>query len=125
MAKGVIEELGIDVSSYSKYFNNTLYPSAGMRSRIFFDKETFGVDKLVVNPNPRGGTESEDSAGPSPELIKQFLADAPLSDPAKRDLQRLFQEPKGLFPRTDLRPEESEAGAHELCQFPERRGWRS
>ncbi len=98
VAKGVIEELGIDVPSYSKYFNKNLYSSAGMRSRIFFDKETFGVDKLVVNPNPRGGTESEDSAGPSPELIKQFLADAPLSDPAKRDLQRLFQEPKDYFP---------------------------
>jgi spermidine dehydrogenase len=98
VAKGVIEELGIDVPSYSKYFNMNLYSSAGMRSRIFFDKETFGVDKLVVNPNPRGGTESEDSAGPSPEQIKQFLADAPLSDPAKRDLQRLFQEPKDYFP---------------------------
>jgi spermidine dehydrogenase len=98
VAKGVIEELGVDVPSYSKYFNKNLYSSAGMRSRIFFDKETFGVDKLVVNPNPRGGTESEDSAGPSPELIKQFLADAPLSDPAKRDLQRLFQEPKDYFP---------------------------
>ncbi len=98
VAKGVIQELGIDVSSYPKYFDKSLYPSAGLRPKIFFDKETFGVDKLVINFSPRGGNESEDAAGPSPELLKQFCADAPLADPAKRDLQRLFQEPKDYFP---------------------------
>ena len=98
VAKGVIEELGIDVPSFSKYFDRNLYSSAGMRPRIFFDKETFGVDKLVINHNPRGGGESEDAAGPSLELLKQFLADAPLADKAKRDLQRLYQEPKDYFP---------------------------
>jgi spermidine dehydrogenase len=98
VAKGVIEELGIDVSSYSKYLDKTLYSSAGMRPRIFFDKETFGADKLVINPNPRGGSESEDAAGPSAALMKQFLADAPLAEQAKSDLQRLYQEPKDYFP---------------------------
>ena len=98
VAKGVIEELGIDVPSFSKYFDRNLYSSAGMRPKIFFDKETFGVDKLVIDHNPRGGGESEDAAGPSLELLKQFLADAPLADKAKRDLQRLYQEPKDYFP---------------------------
>ena len=98
VAKGVIEELGIDVPSYSRYFNKNLYRSAGMRSKIFFDKETFGADKLVVNYNPRGGGESEDAAALSTELLKQFLADAPIADQAKRDLQRLIQEPKDYLP---------------------------
>src|SRR3984885_1745847 len=98
VAKGVIQELGIDVPSYSTYFDKKLYPSAGLRSRIFFDKETFGVDKLVVNPSPRGGSESEDESPETPPLLKQFLADAPLADQARRDLQRLYQEPKDYFP---------------------------
>ena len=98
VAKDLIQELGIHVSSYSKYVNQALYSSHGMRSRIFFDKETFGVDKLVINPRPRGGGESEDAAAPSQALLKQFLADAPLSDQAKRDLQRLYAEPKDYFP---------------------------
>jgi spermidine dehydrogenase len=98
VAKGVIEELGIDVPSYSGYVDKNLYRSAGLRPRIFFDKETFGVDKLVVNPNPHGGTESEDADAMSSELLKQFLADAPLADQAKLDLQRLRQEPKDYFP---------------------------
>ncbi len=98
VAKGVIEELGIDVPSYSKYFQKNLYRSLGLRPRIFFDKDTFGVDKLVVNPSPRGGNESEDPAQSSPVLMKQFLADAPIADQAKLDLQRLSQEPKDYYP---------------------------
>jgi spermidine dehydrogenase len=98
VAKGVVQELGIDVSSYSKYLNKKLYPAAGMRPRVFFDQETFGVDKLVINPHPRAGGESEDASGPSPEMLKQFLADAPLADEAKRDLIRVYQEPKDYFP---------------------------
>jgi spermidine dehydrogenase len=98
VAKGLIQELGIDVLSFSKYFDKNLYRSAGLRSKVFFDKETFGTDKLVVNPNPRGGGESEDASGPSPELLKQFLAEAPLAEQAKRDLLRLIQEPKDYYP---------------------------
>jgi spermidine dehydrogenase len=98
VAKGVVEELGIDVPSFSKYFNKALYPSLGLRPKIFFDKETFGVDKLAINPNPRNGGESEDTAAASAALLKQFLADAPIADGAKRDLQRLHDEPKDYFP---------------------------
>jgi spermidine dehydrogenase len=98
VAKALIEELGIDVSSYPKYVAKDLYRSHGLRPKIFFDKETFGVDKLVVNPSPRGGNESEDAGAGSAELMKQFLLDAPIADEAKRDLQRLYQEPKDYFP---------------------------
>ncbi len=98
VAKGVIEELGIDVPSYSKYVDNNLYGSLGLRPKIFFDKETFGADKLVLNPSPRSGNESEEVSQGPPALLKQFLADAPLADQAKRDLQRLYEEPKDYFP---------------------------
>lgn len=98
VAKAMIEELGIDVSSYSKYLAKDLYPSRGLRPKIFFDKETFGADKLVVNPNPPGGNESEDAGAASAELMKQFLLEAPLADQAKHDLQRLYAEPKDYYP---------------------------
>ena len=98
VAKGVIEELGIDVPSYFKRVDKKLYPSAGLRPGIFFDKETFGADKLVINPGLHRLADSADSRAGSLELLKQFLADAPLADQAKRDLLRLHQEPKDYFP---------------------------
>ncbi len=98
VAKGVIEELGIDVPSYSKYFDKKLYPSSGLHPKIFFDKQTFGADKLAINPNPRGGGESEDETSGTSQVLKRFLAEAPLADQAKRDLQSLHQESKDYFP---------------------------
>ena len=98
VAKGLIEELGIDVASYSKYFNKDLYRSRGLRPKIFFDKETFGADKLVANFNQRGGGESEDATAQSSKLLEGFLRDAPIADQAKRDLQSLYDEPKDYFP---------------------------
>ncbi len=98
IAKGVVEELGIDVASYPKYFDKNLYRSLGLRPKIFFDKESFGSDKLVINFSPRGGGESEDSEAESPKLLKQFLAEAPIAEQAKRDLLSLFEAPKDYFP---------------------------
>ena len=98
VAKGLIEELGIDVPSYSKYVDSNLYRSLGLHPKVFFDKEMFGADKLSVFPHPRGWSESEDAAAASAQLLKQFLADAPIAEPAKRDLQRLIEEAKDYYP---------------------------
>src|SRR5258708_39755883 len=49
VARALIEDLGIDVPSYHKYVSKDLYRSLGLKPHVFFDKETFGADKLVVN----------------------------------------------------------------------------
>jgi spermidine dehydrogenase len=93
VAKSLIRELGIDVASYSKYVNENLYRSFGLSPKIFFDQETFGADRLVINPMKRLSGESEDS----PEgaaVLKQFLQEAPFSDQAKADYERLVSERK-------------------------------
>jgi spermidine dehydrogenase len=98
VAKGLVEELGIDVPSYAKYLDKNVYGSLELRPKIFFDKETFGSDKLVINFSPRAGGESEDASPESPRLLKQFLADAPIAEQAKRDLQNLYEQPKDYYP---------------------------
>jgi spermidine dehydrogenase len=99
VAKGMITELGIDVPSYSKYFKKDVYKAAGLKPRIFFDKETFGADKLVANPAPQYGGETvvDNAAGTSDEW-KSFMAEAPLSETARKDFFRLSHEPKDYFP---------------------------
>ena len=98
VAKGVVEELGIDVSSYSKYVDKNLYRSAGLAPHIFFDKETFGADKLVVNPLTGGGSETGDKPSANAERFQTFMAEAPLSQAAKQDLQRLVEDQKDYLP---------------------------
>lgn len=64
-AKGVIEELGINVTSFPKYLDRDLYGSMGRVPKIFFDKEAFGSDKLVDDPYPFPGGETYDLAVPA------------------------------------------------------------
>ena len=97
IAKGLIEELQIDVTSFPKYMARDLYRSQGLKPSIFFDKETFGVDRLVVNPTPAGG-ETREHPDTSSEAWKKFLAEAPLHEQAKRDFKRIHEEKKDHFP---------------------------
>jgi spermidine dehydrogenase len=100
VAKGVVEELGIDVASYPNYVSKNLYRSLGLTPGIFFDKETFGSDKLTINPSPIGGGESVGNATANlGETWKRFASEAPLSHAATQDMQRL------LFDQNDYLPD--------------------
>jgi spermidine dehydrogenase len=97
-ARGLIEELGIDVASYPRYHDAKLYGSLGLHPKIFFDKETFGADRLVVGPASLAGGEKDYVAAHDRERWKQFLAEAPLAPQAKNDLDRLHHEAKDYLP---------------------------
>jgi spermidine dehydrogenase len=88
VAQGVVRDLGIDVSSYSKHLDNKLYASLGLKQKIFFDQETFGTDRLVVKPSPRHGEK----------MWREFESQAPLTEKAKADLKRLYALDEDLMP---------------------------
>ena len=98
VAKGLISELGIDVAAYPRYVQKSVYRSQGLTPKIFFDKETFGSDKLVLNPSRHSAFDEAEMGEPSSDAWKKFLAEAPLSDEAKADFQRLHQAKKDYLP---------------------------
>ena len=76
VADGLLGKLGIDpVALANKCAHRDFYPSLGLGRGVFFDKETFGADKLVV----AGGGAS----------WTQLLANSPLSPQAQRDIARV------------------------------------
>jgi spermidine dehydrogenase len=85
-AQELLKDVGVDLARYSKAntANRSLYSSFGLRSGHFFDKETFGVDRLVVRGAPRGQVTLD-----GPVFTAEYLRDMPISDQAKRDLMRL------------------------------------
>ncbi|HEY4282866.1 MAG TPA: FAD-dependent oxidoreductase, partial [Chthoniobacterales bacterium] len=86
VAKEVVEELGIDVSSYPKYFAKGFYRSLGLLPSVFFDKQTFGADVLAPGSTPfESGETGESSFTNSTEAWNRFLQIAPLSPAAKQD----------------------------------------
>jgi spermidine dehydrogenase len=88
-ARAVIQDIGIDIDRFlaSNAKNHTLYQSLGLTGQAtFFDKETWGVDRLVVRAasggrGGRGGYSADD------------LGQTPLSHQARQDMLRLFGGP--------------------------------
>ncbi len=96
VARGVVRDLGIDVESFARVADQKLFASLGLEPKIFFDKETFGSDRLVVNPSPMWGGKA---AGVSEsEVWRRFLAEAPMNGKAKADYQRLYTGKAELLP---------------------------
>jgi spermidine dehydrogenase len=89
-AIGLLKEIGIDVQRFYKYFDQNLYKSMNLKRATFFDKETFGVDRLV----PGAGVHS------TPEAIPQI----PIDEAARKDLARLENEAVDYM--ADLTPEQ-------------------
>src|SRR5215831_14116471 len=87
-AKGLLQELGIETDRFYKYFDQKFYESRNMTRGVFFDKETFGVDRLVA------GEGRPDWAG--------YLAKTPMSEKARSDMLRIQTERVDYMPQLSV-----------------------
>jgi len=76
VAKRLLADLGIETQKFYNDYQRNLY--AGLQTACFFDRETFGADRLVVG------------MGKLP--WKQFLEHSPLSPHLRSEIDRLYTE---------------------------------
>jgi len=103
VASALLAELGIDVSRFPRMVERGLYRGLGMSPAIFFDRETFGVDRLVHAPAGIAELGSATPVAGKADPLAAFLADAPLSASARRDVGRLFKTPADFLAGLDDR----------------------
>ncbi len=88
-ARKVIHDIGIDIDRFlaTNEKNRALYRSLGLTGQAtFFDKETWGVDKLMIRRTAGG-------RGGGARYAADDLMHTPLSAQAQRDLIRLYGGP--------------------------------
>ncbi len=96
-ADGLLKELGIDPLALAKKYPATgLFAELGLKPAVFFDKETFGEDRLVVGVPSRSRGRSGASA--TPTSWREFLATSPLSDQVQRDIARIEEDHVDYLP---------------------------
>jgi len=98
VAIGLLQELGIDVKRFFKYYDQKLFESMHLSEAVFFDKETFGVDRLV----PQKGLHYF-----GVEFDLENVAQIPIAEAARKDLLRLQHASVDYMP--DLAPEQKRA----------------
>jgi spermidine dehydrogenase len=101
----LLQDIGLDPARFYKAIapDNDLYLRMGLGRGVFFDKETFGTDRLVVGeplltPALSGATGGAAPTGSGGLTWAQFLAKCPLSDTVKRDIQRLYEDKSDYMP---------------------------
>ena len=98
-SQALIRELGIDVERYPEFVDEELYPSLGLGRGVFFDKETFGVDRLVTGGRNLGWQGMDQPMTAEHKLRwREFLAKTPLSERARNDIARLYEEQVDYLP---------------------------
>jgi len=80
VAKGLLLELGIDVKRFYKYYDQKLFSNMKLNEATFFNKETFGDDRLVME---------EPSTYLGPRYSAKAVDQMPIAPEARRDLIRL------------------------------------
>jgi spermidine dehydrogenase len=104
----LLRELGIDVWRSSEFEDEELYPSLGLSRGVFFDEETFGVDRLVTGRLEFGFEGvNRPLTGERKLRWREFLAKTPLSERARSDLARLYEERVDYLPGLSLKKKEA------------------
>jgi len=100
-ARGLLTELGIEPEKLAAESNQLADRAAfqGLQPATFFDKETFGEDRLVIGSPAGAGRGGRDRGGEASSTTwQEWLAKTPFSEQARKDIRRLQEDKIDYMP---------------------------
>jgi spermidine dehydrogenase len=88
VVKGLLKDLGVDVKRFDTAYDQGFYKRNGLGAGIHFNREEWGVERLV--PYDLGTFDNFLPLSPSPISAEQAVAQMPISEPAQREFLRLL-----------------------------------
>ncbi len=85
-ARGLLADINLDPEKFRVYFDQDFRKKWGITDACFFDKETFGVDKLVPDQPDHLFLSITEL---TPDNLQSFLDKSPLDPQARKDVMRL------------------------------------
>jgi spermidine dehydrogenase len=100
VTRELLDELGVDNSHFHQAYDRGFYRRHGLGLAVYFDRASYGVDRLVrvdlANP-------LDDEFAPAPLPPAAALAGMPISETARRDLLRVISpDPSRFAPGSEL-----------------------
>ncbi|MFD2642931.1 NAD(P)/FAD-dependent oxidoreductase [Pseudomonas japonica] len=99
----LLKALGVDIKRFETAFDRNFYPDLKLSRAVFFDKETFGEDKLVSgDPTPMVA----DDIAPerlNARSIRDFINDFPLPEADRKALIDLHEAPRDYLAGRSLK----------------------
>src|SRR5208283_6089880 len=95
---GLLKELGIEQRRFFKYYDQKLFDSMHLQEAVFFDKETFGTDRLLRQKSLHYFAV---------DLRMENVSQMPIAEAARQDLLRLQHASIDYLP--ELAPDKKQA----------------
>jgi spermidine dehydrogenase len=90
VAKGLLRELGVDVTRFETAFERNLYASLGLSRGVFFAREAFGRDLLVSGDALIVPQDETSRRLGNAKPLHEFVSGFPISEAGKAQLLALY-----------------------------------
>ncbi|MPZ59334.1 MAG: NAD(P)-binding protein [Rhizobiales bacterium] len=91
-AKGLLRDLGVDVTRFETAFARNFYADLGLTRGTFFAREAFGRDALVAGDPSAPAGEGTAQRPPGVKSRADFVTEFPVSDAGKIQLVALYED---------------------------------
>ncbi len=96
VAKGLLRDLGIDVTRFNTAYDQKFYARWNLAQSVFFKREVFGVDRLVRRPF--GSWNEWDEVPKDRRSLHAYIDQFPLAPQARAQLFELYWSDRDVLP---------------------------